>query len=169
VASSGGGGKLGIAAVAVVMLVAGSHGKHHGHGVVAELLSSASSVIPSGGSYTPQSFARAVLRAEGDPRTPCNMGAMLAWEAAEGGHWNNTATYNPLNTTLPEPGSSPMNPVGVQSYTSWGQGLRATVDTLNNGNYPGILAALSAGDDAQAVADAVGASPWGTGYFTAGC
>jgi hypothetical protein len=162
-------GKLGIAAVAVVMLAAGAHGKHHGHGGLASLMSSVSRVIPSGGSYTPRSFARAVLRAEDAPRTRCNMGAMLAWEAAEGGHWNNTAAYNPLNSTMPEPGSSPMNPVGVQSYTSWGEGLRATVDTLNNGNYGGILAALTAGDDAQAVADAVGASPWGTGHFTAGC
>lgn len=142
---------------------------HHGGNPITTLLSSASGAIPSGGSYTPQSFARAVLRAEDLPRTACNVGALEAWEAAEGGHWNNTAAFNPLNTTLPEPGSSPMNSVGVQSYTSWAEGLRATVDTLNNGNYPGILAALSAGNDAQAVADAVGASPWGTGYFTAGC
>jgi len=157
-----------VLAVAAVMLAAGAHG-HHGHGVLASLMSTGSHAIPSGGPYTPRSFARAVLAAEGVPRTRCNVRAMLAWEAAEGGHWSNTAQYNPLNTTMPEPGSSPMNPVGVQSYTSWGQGLRATVDTLNNGNYPGILTALSAGNDAQSVADAVGASPWGTGYFAASC
>jgi hypothetical protein len=97
------------------------------------------------------------------------MRAILTWEAAEGGNWNNTAAYNPLNTTMPEPGSAAMNSVGVRAYTSWGQGLRATVDTLNNGNYPGILAALAAGNDAQSVANAVGASPWGTGYFSASC
>ena len=161
----------GVLAVGAVMLLAAAHGNshHHGHGGFASLLSSASRLIPSGGSYTPSSFARAVLRAEGDPRTPANVCAIVSWEAAEGGHWNNTAAYNPMNTTLPEPGSSPINSVGVQSYTSWGEGLRATVDTLNNGNYGGILAALRAGGSAQAVADAVGASPWGTGYFTASC
>jgi hypothetical protein len=158
----------GVVVVAAVMLAAAAHGSHHHHGM-GDLLSTVSSVIPSGSSYTPRSFARAVLATEGAPRTRCNVRAILAWEAAEGGNWNNTAAYNPLNTTLPEPGSSPMNPVGVQSYTSWGQGLQATVDTLNNGNYPGILAALSAGDNAQSVANAVGASPWGTGYFTASC
>jgi hypothetical protein len=159
-----------VVAVAAVMLLAAAHGNHHhGHGGITSLLSSASRLVPSGGSYTPRSFARAVLRAEGDPRTPANVCAIVSWEAAEGGHWNNTAAYNPLNTTQPEPGSSPMNPVGVQSYTSWHEGLRATVDTLNNGNYPGILAALSAGDDAQEVANAVGAAPWGTGWFAAGC
>ena len=37
---------------------------------------------------------------------------------------------------------------------------------MRNGYYGGILDALSRGNDAQAVADAVAASPWGTGSFT---
>jgi hypothetical protein len=128
-------------------------------------------VVPSGGSYTPHSWARALLRAEGLPRTGCNVGAVVSWENAEGGHWVNDARYNPLNTTMPEPGSVAIagNPAGVQSYTSWHQGLQATVNTLNNGRYGPILAALRAGDSAQAVADAEAATPWGTGPFTATC
>jgi hypothetical protein len=84
---------------------------------------------------------------------------------AEGGHWYNTAYFNPLNTTQGMPGATSMNSVGVKAYSSWAVGLRATVITLHNGFYDGILAALRRGEDAQAVADAVAASPWGTGSF----
>ena len=121
------------------------------------------------GAYTPRSWARALLSGTGLPRTACNLAAITAWEAAEGGNWENTATYNPLNTTQPEPGSSSMNSVNVQAYTSWPEGFTATVTTLDNGNYPGILSALRAGNSAQGVADAVAASPWGTGSFSASC
>ena len=125
--------------------------------------------IPTAGQYTPDSWARELLRAEGLPRTSCNVGAITAWEAAEGGHWENAARFNPLDTTEPEPGSQPMNSVGVQAYTSWQEGLQATVTTLNNGQYGGILTALQGGGNAQAVAGAVGSSPWGTGSFQANC
>jgi hypothetical protein len=52
----------------------------------------------------------------------------------------------------------------VQSYTSWSEGLTATVATLNSGMYRGILAALSAGNSVQAVENAVASSPWGTHF-----
>ena len=100
------------------------------------------------------------------PTTPTNLLAVVAWEMAEGGHWSNTARYNPLNTTMPEPGATAMNSVGVKVYASWSQGFIATIATLYNGNYSSIIAALKAGDNAQAVADAVAASPWGTNAFT---
>ena len=96
------------------------------------------------------------------PQTTDNMAAIIAWEMAEGGHWYNSAHYNPLNTTWRMPGATSMNSVGVKAYLSWAQGLAATVNTFHNGLYEGILAALRAGNDAQAVADAVAASPWGT-------
>jgi hypothetical protein len=88
--------------------------------------------------------------------------ALVGWANAEGGHWHNSANFNPLNTTLRLPGSSVMgggNTAGVQSYRNWAQGLKATADTLRN--YPGVLSALRAGDAMQ-VANAVGSSPWGT-------
>ena len=125
--------------------------------------------IGGAGQYTPDSWAHALLRADGLPRTGCNIAAITAWERAEGGHWHNTARYNPLDTEQQEPGSRSMNSVGVQAYTSWKQGLRATVTTLNNGNYGAVLSALQSGSNAQAVANAVGASPWGTGGFQANC
>jgi len=129
----------------------------------------ARAVIPDGSAYTPASWAVALLAAGGWPRTSCNIGAITAWENAEGGNWANAARFNPLDTTEPEPGSYPMNSAGVQAYPSWAVGFRATLTTLANGHYGGILAALAAGGSAQAVADAVAASPWGTAPFRANC
>jgi hypothetical protein len=144
-------------------------GTSHGHAGPGGTAVTARAVIPDGSAYTPSSWAAALLSAGGWPRTPCNVAAVTAWERAEGGHWANAARYNPLDTTQPEPGSYPMNSVGVQAYTSWASGFRATLTTLANGNYPRVLGALSAGDSARAVAVAVAASPWGTGAFPATC
>jgi hypothetical protein len=120
---------------------------------------------PPGGPYTPTTWAQALLGALGAPSSAENLRAITSWERAEGGNWANSARFNPLNTTQREPGSWPINSVGVQAYTSWDQGLTATVATLRNGRYGGVLAALGRGDCAPCVADAVGASPWGTGRF----
>ena len=117
------------------------------------------------GAYTPFTWARALLMQLGMPETTDNVAAMTAWEMAEGGHWYNGARFNPLDTTQPEPGAVSMNSVGVKAYVNWAQGFRATITTLRNGLYGGILAALRQGDDALAVARAVAESPWGTGYF----
>jgi peptidoglycan hydrolase CwlO-like protein len=119
---------------------------------------------PPGG-HTPVTWAKALLAALGMPQTSDNLAAIIAWEMAEGGHWYNSAHYNPLNTTWRMPGATSMNSVGVKAYLSWAQGLAATVNTFHNGLYENILAALRAGNDAQAVADAVGTSPWGTNSF----
>lgn len=116
---------------------------------------------------TPVSFAEALLNALGYPETPQNVQALTAWQRAEGGNWQNTARYNPFNTTLDEPGATPINSVGVKAYTSWQQGLTATLDTLSGSAYGGIRQALAAGNNPQAVADAISSSPWGTGSFSA--
>jgi peptidoglycan hydrolase CwlO-like protein len=124
------------------------------------------SPVPLSNSYTPLTWAKALLEQLGMPLTSSNVAAVTAWELAEGGHWHNTAHYNPLDTTMPEPGATSMNSVGVKAYVSWAQGFTATIATLRNGYYGQILAALRAGDNAYAVADAVAASPWGTGNFS---
>jgi hypothetical protein len=61
------------------------------------------------------------------------------------------------------------NPAHVRAYRTWGSGLRATLATLNGPDYGSVRAALANGSDAQAVAAAVAASPWGTNYFSARC
>jgi hypothetical protein len=116
-------------------------------------------------------WGRELLREDHLPTTRCNRNAMAAWAAAEGGNWGNGAAHNPLNTTKTEPGSWPMpgstNIPPVQAYPTWRAGMRATIATLSH--YSGVLAALRAGNNAQAVANAVAASPWGTGPFQASC
>lgn len=112
--------------------------------------------------YTPKTWATKLLQLLGAPTSDANVQAVTAWETAEGGHWNNPDRYNPLNTTQSEPGAVSTNGAGVKAYTSWDQGLTATVSTLTNGLYGGILSALQRGDSADAVVSAVVASPWGT-------
>lgn len=138
-------------------------------------------VNPDGGAYTgptpdpnsivtPLDWARVVISQLGVPDTSANEQALVAWAATEGGNWHNTARFNPLGTTLQLPGSTVMaggNSAGVQSYTSWQQGVQATVQMLQQANMSNILAALRSGNDAAAVAHAVGSSPWGTPDFSA--
>lgn len=112
--------------------------------------------------YTPATWARALLARLGVPVTDANVQAITAWENAEGGAWHNPDQYNPLNTTQGAPGAVSTNAAGVKSYTSWDQGLTATVQTLSNGLYAGILSALGSGKSADAVVSAVVRSPWGT-------
>lgn len=126
---------------------------------------------PDAATVSPASWADALLNDLGDPDTPANVHAVMSWEAAEGGNWHNDAAYNPLNTTQPWPApparanSWPINSVGVQAYPTWDEGMHATVATLRYPAYVGVLAALSDGNCASCVANAVGASPWGTGRF----
>jgi hypothetical protein len=164
---SRGSGRFVISAVAAGIGLATLTGHHAATGGATAITDRA--VIPGGSAYTPTSWAVALLTSGGWPRTSCNIGAITAWENAEGGNWANSARFNPLDTTEPEPGSYPMNSAGVQAYTSWAEGFRATLTTLANGNYGAILAALASGDSAQAVAGAVAASPWGTAPFQATC
>jgi CHAP domain len=111
--------------------------------------------------YTQETWAAALLQALSIEQTPANMQALVGWERAEGGHWQNDAKFNPLNTTQSMPGSTSINSVGVKAYRSWEQGFQATVKTLHNGHYGPILSALKSSSPA-AVANAIDASPWGT-------
>ena len=147
---SRGSGRFVISAVAAGIGLATLTGHHAATGGATAITDRA--VIPGGSAYTPTSWAVALLTSGGWPRTSCNIGAITACENAEGGNWANSARFNPLDTTEPEPGSYPMNSAGVQAYTSWAEGFRATLTTLANGNYGAILAALASGDSAQAVA-----------------
>lgn len=114
---------------------------------------------------TQEEWARQLLARLGIKATTANVTALKAWMAAEGGHWHNTAYYNPLNTTQSEPGARSMNSVGVKAYTSWDQGLNATVTTLKNGHYGKILAALKSGS-AKQIVQAVVNSVWGTKHIS---
>ena len=137
----------------------------HGGGVAESL-----AAVPAAGSGSQQQWAQQFLSAIGEPQTQCNVAAVTAWEQAEGGGpGGDGAAYNNLNTTEPEPGDWSINSVGVRAYPSYGEGLQANVTAITNGLYGGVLSALRAGSNAQAVADAVASSPWGTAPFEAAC
>ena len=115
------------------------------------------------GNTEQQKFARDLLNEINAPVTSENLKAMTTWMAYEGGHWKNSATYNPLNTTLETSASTgSMNSVGVQKYSSYAGGLSATAQTLNMDYYANVRKALYEGNDAKKVLNEVSVSPWGT-------
>ena len=108
----------------------------------------------------PVQWAKDFLTRLGAPITASNVQAITAWEQAEG----TKAAFNPLATTQGGyAGETTFNSVGVKNYASYQDGLDANVKVINNGLYRNILAALQQGTNAQAVAQAVANSPWGTG------
>jgi hypothetical protein len=105
-------------------------------------------------------WARDFLTKLGMPITSENVKAVSAWEQAEG----TKASFNPLATTQSGfTGETRFNSVGVKNYATYQDGIDANVHALTNGRYANILAALQAGNDATAVAQAIKDSPWGTG------
>lgn len=154
-------------ALAVLVVMFGAAGAQHADSAPSP---SSAAVTAAGGPGAAQ-WAVAFLSRIPEPVTSCNEAAIEAWEDEEGGGVTNTATYNPLNTTQTEPGSYPIpdNSAGVQAFPSRSEGLQANVIAITNGLYGPILSALDAGDNAQAVADAVASSDWGTAGFSASC
>ena len=104
-------------------------------------------------------FYKAVLTGVGAPVTNNNLLYLYAWRQAEGG----SAAFNPFNTTQKALGATNYNKVGVKNYTSAQQGINATVKTLLNGRYSDIISSLKADAAPSQTADALVASPWGTG------
>jgi hypothetical protein len=117
---------------------------------------------------TPRDFAIALLSGLGLPLTQNNLQALIAFQAQEGGFMHNTANYNPLNSTLPYKGSTVakgFSTPAIQAYTDWPSGLQATINTLKNGLYNNILAALQASSAPDTTLQAVKNSPFGWYYF----
>jgi len=130
------------------------------------------SVKTTGPDMSKNEWAKALITKLGGSPTDANTGAILSWMAQEGGHWNNSAGYNPLNTTRGMPGAKlmdagPGRSHGVKHYTSWEQGLEATVLTLTEKaearGYDKVVNAIISGKDQNRIMDAVYASKWGTG------
>lgn len=120
------------------------------------------SVSPS---VSQQGWIKDLLSALGAPASAANISSIVDWMAHEEptsdwSHWN-----NPMNSTQQLTGSQSMNSVGVQSYPSLSEGLRATVSTLNNGLYEDILLQLRAGNGLRSGAEQ-GLSTWSNGGYT---
>jgi hypothetical protein len=106
-------------------------------------------------------WATAVLRKLGKPVNDRSVSNLVGWARAEGGHTANDARYNYLNTTQPMPGAGNTGTQGnIKVYRSLQQGIDATVKTLRNGRYGGIIQALDSSP--QRLAAAIDSSPWGT-------
>jgi hypothetical protein len=149
--------------VIAVMLAAAAAG---GTTVTAARGHAAAAIPPGSDPGTPPGWARALLAADRLPVTSCNLSAVTAWERAEGGGFGNQAAYNPLNVNPGAGAGWPGHPaIGAWAFPDAATGLRYTVATLNNGYYGGILAALRRGNSAQAVCDAIMASPWAASHY----
>lgn len=141
------------------------HHRHHpGGGSV-----SAASIpaAPSAIAWSRTAWAQAFLRDIPEPVTACNLSAVVAWETREGGGYGNQASFDPLNVN-PGPGTPwPGHPaIGAWAFPDAAAGLAYTARTIRNGYYGGILAALHAGGSAQAVLNAVMASPWAQSHYS---
>ena len=134
------------------------------------LLSASSSTGGSAGSATligsgqGQAFARSVLATIGAPQTPANIQSIMGWMQREGGGGAN----NPLNTTLPMPGATDFNSVGVKNYSSISVGILATAKTILGGNYSDIVSALRSGNGLCGRSYS-GLSTWSGGGYSSVC
>jgi murein DD-endopeptidase MepM/ murein hydrolase activator NlpD len=114
-----------------------------------------------------QEWATQFLTRIGAPVTETNLKSVNTWMRYEGGHWKNSAHYNPLNTTLDMGGSEVMNSHNVRRYTSMEEGLDATVRTILGNKsaergYDAIVNALKNNADPQTVFNLINDSSWGT-------
>jgi murein DD-endopeptidase MepM/ murein hydrolase activator NlpD len=126
----------------------------------------ASKVILGTGSE--KEWATGLLGKLGAPVTDSSINALTTWMRHEGGHWKNSAHYNPLNTTLDVSNNESMNSVGVKRYKSWDEGYAATVNTLtgnkaNERGYTAIVNALRNGQSTDQILSAINNSAWMTG------
>ena len=117
---------------------------------------------------TPTDWANAQLGSLGIQDSSTDVSDLVNWWQHEGGAGpqfgvpNNDDNYNPINTTLPEPGSVGTNSSGVQSYKNWQQGLDATTSTLEEPAYAKIISDLTVNAPSQTFDADVTASSWGT-------
>lgn len=113
----------------------------------------------------PDQWAKAMLGALNAPVNSDSIDALKTWARFEGGHYKNSAAYNPLNTTYELPGSKGMNSIGVKAYANWDDGMKATVASLtgrraDERGYTAIVEALRKGADKDTILAAINKSAW---------
>lgn len=120
-------------------------------------------VVSKGLDYTVE-FLKDVLKGLGvSSPNESQIKFMKAWRQHEGAK----ATYNPFNTTQKAAGATNYNSVGVKNFINRSQGLKATLQTLNNGRYGAIITAIKNiknDDDINNAMQAVNDSPWGSNF-----
>ncbi len=97
--------------------------------------------------FTRDQWARDVSVALGNTSPSRNvLDFVIGWTTAET-NTNSGAKFNLLNTEWREPDSTDFNSAGVQNFSSYKEGIDATVNTLKNGFYPDIVQALRWNND----------------------
>lgn len=113
---------------------------------------------------SPTDWANDFLHRAGFPLTPSNVQVVYSWEYAESG--GGGGMWNPLNTTQGGyAGESDFNSVGVKNYAVREDGIAANAKVIHNGYYPMVVGLFQLGNNAQAVVNAITASPWGTRHI----
>jgi len=140
--------------------------------------------VTAGGTYlsglnsvSSSDFAKAMLMNLSIAPNAQNISDLNMWMGMEGGNWHNTAHFNPLNTSYQLSGSTNYNTGkaggGVQAYTSWAQGLQATLATLTGSNagargYTNIINSLKSGATNADFLKALQGSAWDAGHYKGG-
>lgn len=105
-----------------------------------------------------------VLAGLGAPATKQNLAFLSSWQRWEGGHTNNDARFNWLNTTRRAPGAvRSINSVGVKAFDTYQSGVNATVATLQSGRYGGLVQGLRSGSPQADPGVVAGLSTWLSG------
>jgi hypothetical protein len=167
------GGNTGLFAAVAAGLALAAAGAHHAavpHGKAHAKAAPAAVTAAVSGTGEP-AFWAAVLADLGAPDTGANVASLTAWADREG-PWGTVGQWNPLDTTLTEPGSWAFNTFSdglhVQSYPSASEGAEATAATLADG-YPLITAALRSGDVCGNAGLADEFSRWSGGGYEGVC
>ena len=121
---------------------------------------------PRTGSSRQLTWAKALLVAMRFPVTADNMAAVTAWEMAEGGHWYNTAYYNPLEHHPEHAGSDGLQLRRRQGVHQLEAGPRGDDDHAQERLLRRHPRRAQARQRLRRRGPAVGASPWGTGDFS---
>jgi len=111
---------------------------------------------------TLKDFAVALLNTLGLEPTKNRLISLVAFGAIEGGHWVNTAKYNPFNTMRDAPGAAQAQGLlkGIKAYANWDSGIKATAQTIAQANMRPIAQALKNDDDPITFLKAVTQSAW---------
>jgi hypothetical protein len=134
--------------VGIFLVVLGSAGTKTAATVVHHHTSSGHATTPRVAAVTSGSeraFITATLADLGAPATSANIYSLASWFPHEYPSWPPWASNNPMSSTLPMPGATIYNSVGVRNYPTAAEGAHATALTLANGYYPQIVAALRSG------------------------
>lgn len=113
-------------------------------------------------------FATTYLKYRGYPVTPSNVQFLRAFARKEGGHTNNSASYNWLNTTRGSQYPS-INSVGVRAFPDMQTGLKMLTETMRG--YPTMESLLAQGRGSEVVTNPGGQGDlnrWLTGKRTPG-